>query len=136
METNLPGLSAALINDDFVNKPVRLLCEAGFYTAALSLMNSMLGAGILAYPYAYMSSGTLVGTILALTIGGLSFMARDRRRGPWLRRSRRRRLWTQLPHRRRRAARRVRLWRLRRMCAAFSSDPPHTPPPSPRRSSS
>lgn len=74
--TNLPGLTAALINDDISpDKPVRLLCEAGFYTAALSLMNSMLGAGILAYPYAYMSSGTLVGTILALTIGCLSFMA-------------------------------------------------------------
>ena len=74
-DNNLPSLSAALINDDVVDKPVRLLCEAGFYTASLSLMNSMLGAGILAYPYAYMSSGTLVGTILALTIGCLSFMA-------------------------------------------------------------
>ena len=50
--TNLPGLTAALINDDISpDKPVRLLCEAGFYTAALSLMNSMLGAGTVSYTH-------------------------------------------------------------------------------------
>ena len=47
MSGGLPSLSAALINDE-PEKPLRLFREAGFYTGCLSLMNSMLGAGILA----------------------------------------------------------------------------------------
>ena len=43
--------------------------------ASLSLVNAALGAGVLAYPYAYMSAGLIPASLLTLMLGCLSFMA-------------------------------------------------------------
>ena len=43
--------------------------------AALALVNAALGAGVLAYPFAFMSAGIIPASLFTLFIGLLSFMA-------------------------------------------------------------
>ena len=37
-------------------------------TGTLGLVNAMLGAAVLAYPYAFMSAGALIGTLICLCV--------------------------------------------------------------------
>ncbi len=55
--------------------PRCFLVDAPFVTSALALVNSALGAGILAFPFAFMSAGLLGAGILSAAMGSLSFMA-------------------------------------------------------------
>ena len=53
------------------NGVVENACVVG----SLSLVNAALGAGVLAYPYAFMSTGLVAGTGLTFMIGTLSFVS-------------------------------------------------------------
>jgi hypothetical protein len=54
-------------------KPAKpLLCDGEAIGAILALVNAALGAGVLAYPYAFMSAGIVPASIFTAAIGTLS----------------------------------------------------------------
>ena len=52
-----------------------LLCDGAFVVAALSLVNAALGAGVLAYPFAFMSAGLIAASLCTAILGALSFLS-------------------------------------------------------------
>ena len=64
-------LGASLINADETVKPARsrYFCDRDFYTGCLGLINAMLGAAVLAYPFAFLSAG-IVGALICVCILG------------------------------------------------------------------
>uniref|UniRef100_A0A7S0Q5N9 Amino acid transporter transmembrane domain-containing protein n=1 Tax=Coccolithus braarudii TaxID=221442 RepID=A0A7S0Q5N9_9EUKA len=49
-----------------------LVCDSAFWAATFTTCNAALGAGVLAYPYAFMSAGLVPGPLLLLGLASLS----------------------------------------------------------------
>ena len=67
-------LGASLINADETVKPARsrYFCDRDFYTGCLGLINAMLGAAVLAYPFAFLSAGIVGALVCVCILGPLS----------------------------------------------------------------
>ena len=65
--------AAPLINDGKPAEEKQPLLDRHFVSAVLTIVNAALGAGVLAYPYAFMSAGQLVGTLVSIGMGVLRY---------------------------------------------------------------
>ena len=65
--------SPAVKVDDPTVRGCRILLDGRYWVGVLTLVNAMLGAGILAYPYAFMSAGMALAAGLSAVVGALSF---------------------------------------------------------------
>ena len=67
------SLGDALIHED--SKVAPRVFDGAYVATVLTMVNAALGAGVLAYPYAFMSSGQLVGTLSTCVMAALSCIA-------------------------------------------------------------
>ena len=52
-----------------------VLCDGDAVVASLSLVNAALGAGVLAYPFAFMSAGIVAASLCTVILGSLSYVS-------------------------------------------------------------
>ena len=67
--------AASLLAHDRSGESRRRCVDTDAVTAALALVNAALGAGVLAYPFAFMSAGMVTASALTALLGGLSFLS-------------------------------------------------------------